>query len=192
MATKTLKYKWEGLAPLMVHNGDLASPFNEHARAIKTISGKRKKTDEDHEKMAKLEFLGSLYMGEKGPVMPGKCIDVVLLKAAKKNKEGPMVKAGAWCEENIPLEFDGPKDPEKMWKDGRFTDQRMVRVQQNKVLRTRPIFEKWALEVPVVIDTDVVPNDDTVDRWMDTAGAIIGLCEWAPRFGRFKATRLKK
>jgi hypothetical protein len=189
MALKKLKYSWTGTCSLMVHNGNLANPFNPFAKKMKEIAKKRKKTDDDLMKLAELEFLGSLYMGEKGPVIPGHCIDAVMLKAAKRSKEGPMVKAGLWCEENPPLKYKGPKDPEALYKDGRFTDQRMVRVQQNKVLRTRPRFDEWGLDVTITYDTEVIPDEATVDQWMATAGSYVGLCEWAPRLGRFEAVR---
>lgn len=53
---------------MLMHNGQLADPSNEWARAIKEISGKRAKTAADYEEMARLEWLGSLYLNQHGPI----------------------------------------------------------------------------------------------------------------------------
>jgi len=43
-----------------MHNGQLADPMNRFTKAIKEITGKRKKSDSDHMEISHLEFLGSL------------------------------------------------------------------------------------------------------------------------------------
>ena len=41
---------------LIMHNGQTADPLNPFSKAMKEISGKRKKTDTDYEAMANIEF----------------------------------------------------------------------------------------------------------------------------------------
>jgi len=61
-----------GTAPMLMHNIQLADPLNAIARAMKEISSKRKKTDEDQLRMAELEFKGGLYITDQlGPYVPG-------------------------------------------------------------------------------------------------------------------------
>ena len=45
MAWTTLTYKITGDAPLIMHNGDLANPLSKAAKALKQVTGKKKKTD---------------------------------------------------------------------------------------------------------------------------------------------------
>ena len=52
-------YKATGDVPLIMHNGRLANPFDKFARAMKVITAKRKKTDEELETLAWLEWQGS-------------------------------------------------------------------------------------------------------------------------------------
>ena len=53
----TLQLTIKGVSPLLLHNGQTANPLNKYARQLKAVSGKRNKTDEDFEAMAKIEFL---------------------------------------------------------------------------------------------------------------------------------------
>ena len=62
----------EGTAPLLMHNIRLADPLNPIAKAMKAISSKRKKTDDDLAQLARLEFEGGLYvLPDLGPYLPG-------------------------------------------------------------------------------------------------------------------------
>jgi len=72
---RTLKVEIIGTAPLIMHNGQTADPLNRYAKAMAEISGKRSKTEADLEQMAWLDFIGSLYMGTDGPVVPGRLIE---------------------------------------------------------------------------------------------------------------------
>ena len=53
----TVQIRFQGVSPLLCHNGQTADPRNAYSKAIKAISGKRKKTDSDYDEMARLEWL---------------------------------------------------------------------------------------------------------------------------------------
>jgi hypothetical protein len=111
----------EGTAPLLCHNIRLADPFDPIVRAIKEISGKRKKTDEDLQRMERLEFEGGLYLDENGPTMPGASIEKCLVEGARVTKQGKQVERGLIVTEmEIPLQYDGPRDVEGLWDDPQF------------------------------------------------------------------------
>jgi len=57
---QTITFEVRGNLPLLMHNSRLASPLDKYSKELKSISGKRKKTDEDHELMALIEARGSL------------------------------------------------------------------------------------------------------------------------------------
>lgn len=175
----------EGTTPTLMHNGQLADPLNKWSKAIKVISGKRKKTDSDHEEMARLEFLGGLYLDKNlAPCWPGENIKRMLVDAAKKSKSGPSAKIGLLVQGDFPLIYDGPKDANKLWEDERFRSRVSCKVQTSRVMRTRPIFRDWKLRITVQHDPDIV-NRDTVIEWIETAGRQIGLSDWRPDFGSF-------
>jgi len=183
-----LNFRIRGMAPLLMHNGQLADPSNEWSRAVKEISGKRKKTDADYEAMARLEWMGSLYLNHKGPIIPGRVLEGALIGkggAARKQRMGKQAAVGLYVVNNFPLEYDGPKDPEALWKDERFRSQELVVVGQARIMRTRPIFNEWEASVFFEVDTDFVNVDDAT-MWMSIAGRECGLMDWRPKYGRFE------
>ena len=50
-----LCFKIVGVAPLVMHNGELANPMSEGAKALKRVTGKKAKTDADHAEIARVE-----------------------------------------------------------------------------------------------------------------------------------------
>ncbi len=184
MAWQEMTYRLIGVAPLIVHNGQLADPLNQFSKELKKISGKRKKTDADFEQMAKLEFLGGLYMSKDGPVLPPDMLDSMILGAAKKFREGPLAKAGCFCVNTPRIEYDGPRVAEELWQDENFRFVKGVRVGQARVIRTRPWFQEWSLNVRYNVETSTV-NPSRLDEWLRTGGSIIGLGDWRPQYGRF-------
>src|SRR5262245_43664191 len=139
MAWQTLKYQLQSSAPLLMHNGQMANPTNMYAKMLKQVSSKRAKTDADYEEMARIEFMASLYMGEHGPIIPSYVIAPMLVAAAKKSKEGPAAKSGAFCLEHAMLDYDGPRIDQELWSDERFRHVALVRVGNARVARTRPV-----------------------------------------------------
>ena len=189
MAWQTVQYKWTSSAPLLMHNGQLADPMCKWTKSLKKISGKRNKTDADHEEMARLEFMGSLYLNADGPILPADVVDGIVQTAAKKTREGMTAKSGCFCSEHARLEYEGPRTAKELWEDERFRFASMVRVQQAHVVRTRPIFRDWSAVVTLSIE-DTLIDIEAVDGWMRVAGTQIGACDWRPKNGRFTAKRL--
>lgn len=189
MAWQKMQFRLTGDAPMIQHNGQTADPLNRFSKAMKAISGKRKKTDSDLEELARLEFLAGLYMSETGPMIPAMVLDACVIDAAKKSREGVLAKSGFFTVGNAPLEYDGPRTTDELWQDERFRLSVPVRVQQARVVRTRPIFNEWALTCTVQYE-DTVVNAATVAGWFSVAGTLVGLGDWRPRYGRFQAQRL--
>jgi hypothetical protein len=181
------EYHLKSVCPMLVHNGQLADPMNGFAKALKVITGKRSKTDADYEEMARIEFLGGLYMGEPedGPVIPPANIRGMLIRAARKRKEGKLAEAGIFILDNSPLIYEGPRDADSLWEDESFRDRQIVVVGRNRVARTRPIFNEWAANVKVTYDDDVL-NEAQLDEWFQIAGSIIGQGDYRPQYGRFE------
>lgn len=186
---KEKEYHLKSVGPMLMHNGHLADPTNKFAKAMKTISGKRAKTEADFEELARLEFLGGLYMGKNGaglvPVIPPQNVRGMLIRAARKRKEGKQAEAGIFILDNSYLEYEGPKDADALWEDESYRHRAIVVVGRNRVARTRPMFPEWEAKVKVTYDDEVV-SESQLDEWFDIAGHIIGLGDWRPQFGRFE------
>ena len=185
---KKLRFKITGDAPLLMHNGRLADNADEFAMAMKEISSNRKKTTADYEKLAQLEFLGGLYLGENNePIIPAHVMEAAIIGrggAARKDRMGKESAAGLWVIDDATLVYDGPKDPDELWQDKRFVNQSMVRIGPNRIKRTRPFFRKWTAEFELQFDPELL-NEEDVRRWVEVAGTQVGLMDWRPRFGRF-------
>lgn len=177
-----------GTAPLLMHNSRLANPLDPAAKALKKVTSKRTKTDEDHEELARLEHAGSLYFdADAGPYIPADNIWRALYDAAKKSKRGPKVKEGVFISTDInPLAYRGPRTIEGLWKDENFRHLASAKVSQQRVMRTRPIFREWRVDAEGVIDPAVIDLADLVSI-AETAGHLVGMGDWRPRFGRFTA-----
>ena len=74
---------------MLVQSDVLVNPFHEITRAMKAITKKRVKTDDDLRELSRLEFYGSLYYDDiLGPYLPGDNIVACLRDGAKRTKAG--------------------------------------------------------------------------------------------------------
>lgn len=182
---KTVTLTLIGYGGLVMHSGQLADPLNRFSRAIKAAAGRRTKTEADHEEVARLEFLGSLYLGADGaPCLPGEMLEACLQQGARKTKQGKQAAAGVIVEHNAPLIYDGPRTADGLWADERFRLRTPVKVAQARVMRTRPIFRAWRAVAEVEFNATLVDQRSVIE-WARAAGQQIGLGDWRPKFGRF-------
>ena len=185
---KTMKVKWTGLRPLLMHNAQLADPLNPIVRKIKEHTAKKtKKTDFDVEEIDRLSYIGSLYLSESGkPCIPSDNIERCIQLGAQKKRLGKDVAAAVLCADiEYELEYDGPKNAEAMYKNSRFVSRKSVAVAQSRVMRVRPMIPTgWVLKFELEYDESVINERAIIDA-MNDAGSLIGLGDWRPKFGRF-------
>jgi hypothetical protein len=176
-----------GIAPMIQHNIRLADPLDEYTKRLKGYTGKRKKTEDDLEEMAHIEFLGSLYYDdEEGVFIPARMVLGSLCKGATGIRGAKaLVQGGVLITHHVnPLIYNGPRDPEKLWADKNFRNTSAVRVQAARVMRTRPVFNEWSVQVPLTLDTEVLNMLD-FEQITERAGALAGVGDWRPQYGRF-------
>jgi hypothetical protein len=183
----------EGTNALLMHSARLSNPLDPMAKAMKKISGKRAKTDEDHLELARLEHGGSLYFDDEvGPYLPSDNIWRSLLDGGKKHKLGVKVKEGITFTTDVnPLHYKGPRTVAGLWGDENFRHTASVKVGMARVTRTRPMFAQWVTEAEGILDPNILDFDD-LKMIADTAGSVIGIGDWRPRYGRYTATVEKK
>lgn len=176
-----------GVAPALMQCDRLANPLDPLTIELKKLTGQRKKTEEIYRQIAELEFKANLYYDEAtGPYWPAQNIDRMFKDAATMSRRGKDVIRGIMClDEKNALLYDGPRTPDKLWKDGRFTDMRSVVVMRAKTIRCRPIFRNWECKFSIAYDEDIF-NEEAVGDIAGAAGRYIGLSMYRPRFGRFE------
>ena len=197
MSLKTIKIKISGLTPLMQHSDRASNPLSAISKEMKLITGKRKKTDEDHIALADLHYKAGIYWDDKvGVYIPDVMIKSCLAgvshgatKLAKKN-----FKASVFIEEEkIKLHYNGINKIKKLddlVKDDFFRDTRMGKLGTSKVIVTRPIFQDWWAEFSIEFDDEVINKTD-LKNIIYTAGKMAGLGAYRPDFGRFKFEEVK-
>ena len=81
-------------------------------------------------------------------------------------RAGRQVERGLFVLTNeASIRYDGPTDPEELWNDERFRDRRSVGIGQRRVMRTRPVFPEWSVEVEAELETAILSLDeDGADR----------------------------
>jgi hypothetical protein len=184
-----VRLQLQGVEPLLMHSDRLSDPLDPHAMALREVTSKRRKTDDDHREMARLEWRGSLYWSDRtGVYIPGRNIEKCLIEGARISRMGRQVERGLFVLSNeAKLEYDGPSDLDKLWADERFRDRRSVGVGARRVMRTRPLFPEWTTTVEAELDTAVLGLED-LKRIANEAGRQVGLGDFRPRYGRFLAT----
>jgi hypothetical protein len=189
---KVYRVTIEGAVPIVMHNGQTADPLNEYSKAIKAISGKRKKVDDDYEKMAALEWEAALYSDNTSEgrqiIISGHVVESCIVGGAKRSKMGTAAKTALYVDGDAKFFVDGKALLVNEIKGKpEFRLATPVKVGMARVVRTRPFFKNWTAEFVLNVMDDVA-NEDDVRSWIRDAGLYVGLCDWRPRYGRFKVT----
>lgn len=191
---KNLKYQIEGIATLLMHSDVTANPLHHFTKELKSLTGKRKKTDEDYEKIARVEFIASLYYKkDSGYYMPAKNVDATLLASAKMFKQGVLWKQAAFVENDSPFIFPQnmlPPDDLYDYENGLYRDMQTVKIGQAKTVRCRPAFNVWDFQISLIID-EAKLNEREVDQIVENAGKYVGICDYRPRYGKFNVKKIK-
>jgi len=184
---QVLKVRLCGASQMILHNGQTANPLNKFAKQLKAVSRKKNKTEDDMEELAKIEFLAGWYQNPAGAyTLPAHNIEATMLEGAKKNKNGKLIQSGAFVVDDPILVFPGSNlNPEELWKRGENALMVSVRVQRNRVMRTRPtVPQGWTTEVEIRFDPHIIEPPAIVQA-LEVAGLERGLGDWRPKYGRF-------
>lgn len=189
---EVLSLKFIGESPLMMHSEKGANPLDENVKYLKTITGKKKKTDEDHQEIARLDWQLGMYFDEKiGPYLPGINIRAAIVAGGKMNKLGTNLQKGTMIlEEMLKLEYDGPRTVDELWANSAFRDIRSVVVSQSRTMRCRPFFREWAVAFDILFDPKVIDKADVLMS-AENAGKFIGIGDFRPGKGNGICGRFK-
>lgn len=181
-----LKVTLTGVSPLMMHSSVLSNPMHPLTKEHKALTSKRKKTDEDHEAIAKSEWTASMYMDpQMGPYIPAMNIEATIMNGAKQQKLGTKFKSSVMVlEDKVPLQYNGPRNFEGLWGNPNHVDLRGVKVMAARIQRCRPVFPEWKVQFTLAYNPAVLDKRD-IQKAVEDSGVLVGLCEGRPRFGKF-------
>lgn len=182
----SIKLRLIGTKPLLLHNGRLANPMDPYARQLATASKPRKKTDVDYENIANAEMLGSIYEDDGLLAFPTSNVWRSIYDAAKSFRLGEDVKRALTPVSFLPpILIDNAEvkiEPFLQDPDNRYTT--TVKIQRNRVPRTRPIVYNWSMLHEFELSSDVI-DPGNLPQILNRAGRMVGLGDWRPTFGTF-------
>lgn len=172
------------MTPLLMHNGRLSNPMDPYTKRLKELTGARTKTDETHAAIMRAEFEGGLYWDEDlGPYLPAEMVEAGIKEGGRVSKNGKKIEAGVFImESRVRLDYEGPRSIDGLYP--KFSKVSGVRVQKNRVIRTRPCFHNWSATFTLQAVPDLV-NEEDIIRAIEDAGRVKGIGDWRPRCGRF-------
>ena len=175
-----------GTSAMLMHSDRLANPVDPATIKHQELTKSRTKTPEVHEAIMHSQFINSLYLDDNEKiVMPAQNIRKCLIEGARFHKRGKDVERGViFLSEYVPLEYDGPKAPEKLWEKKAFRDIRSVVIQRRRVMTCRPRFNDWACQIDIAFDPSLIDQNDLTVA-LTKAGDIVGIGDYRPLFGRF-------
>jgi len=190
-----MKFKVTGTTPLMMNNPQTVNPLNTFSKALKELTSKRTKTDEDMEEIFHLKFLASVYTNNRGQyIVPLDMIEQSLIAAARENKLGKKFERSVSVFGDAVLEFEHKNmTPEELYEDypELYVDIRPVGVQKVKVPTARAIFPEWSFETEIFFDETQL-NDSEVAYAFTVAGERYGLGTYRKKFGKFEVEEIKE
>ncbi len=193
-----IQAKIRGVRPLLMHNGAGVDSQTKQAKEKAALTKKKPQTDADKNAIARLDFVGGLYVDEAGKIIiPDVNLLAVIAAGAAKFRKGKDAKAGVLINDHGVFDFmdgkiknDGKGTVDKLWQSGKYTDRRRVVIQRAAIMKVRPVFNKWTCEFAFDID-DEICNTDDVKTWLEMGGKRAGLGDFRPQYGRFEVEKFK-
>jgi hypothetical protein len=192
---ESISLRFIGKAPLLMHNPRGVNTLDEMSKEVRSYTSKRKKTEEDVQTIARLEWeMGLYYERGIGPYIPGENVLKCLRDSGTLTRQGAaVVRATFLLDHMLPLrcatENGGSRwtqssSVQQLWENN-LKDYRRVGNQQNSVMRCRPMFPSWTLDLGLMVEPSVLSPEDLITI-AERAGQMTGLGDYRPRFGRFE------
>lgn len=180
-----------GVAPLLMHRPMTVNTLDPLSIELRQYTKKRTKTEDDHKTINRLDWEAGLYHDpELGPYLPAVNMEKCLEDAGKITKQGTTIKrAVVAATDKLPVQYRGPRGvngrgTQELW-DANLKDIRVVGNQKNRLMRCRPMFPAWSLDVPLYLELSLMDERD-LRAIAQRAGLMVGLGDYRPRFGRFE------
>lgn len=187
-----------GERPMLQHNGRMSNPLSAEARAMKALTSKKRKTDEDYLAMLTTEARGAVYETTDGLLgVPSQNLWRSLYDAATAFRRGADIKRALMVADGdgdlvVPLLIpqgragrSGEISVESFLSVPEHVDYRPVKVGQVRTMRARPkVPAGWTCTHHFDLLEDVIDPRDLAPI-IERAGRLVGLGDWRPTFGTF-------
>jgi hypothetical protein len=160
--------RWIGLRPMLMNNGRGVDRLNPLVKELSELNTKRSKdfSDADFERRDWLQWHIAIYESEGRLMVPTENIERV--------------------------KHDGPNDIEQLYDLPQYKLRVAVVINKTRVMKVRVMVPTpWSIEFTVEFDRTVIKNKEAVLTAMRNGGALIGLNDWRPKYGRFLVEELK-
>lgn len=178
----------------MLNNPQTVNPMNEYSKALKELTSKRSKTDEDQNEIFHIKFLSSCYVNTKGQyILPANMISKSFEAGARENKLGAKFQRSVFVFEDCLLKFpENGCTPEELWTNWseKYVDIRPVGIQKSKIVTARMIVPEWSVEGELVYDESQL-NKSEVWLAMTNAGLRYGIGTYRQCYGRYRIEEIK-
>lgn len=185
---KNLKVTWKGITPLIMHSCKCVNPLHPISIELKKYTSKKKKTEEDLIKIADLEWEAGAYWDDAiGLYIPAENVEATLRNGGVANKQGKNIQK--YCDVTdiyIPFAYGENLTKEELISKFEYRDTRVMVVQRNRVIRTRPRFDQWVISFNLRYNETKI-DLQTIINAMEYAGSYVGLCDSRPKYGKFVA-----
>lgn len=178
---KQINVKIKGLTPLILCNGRTANPLDPYAKKMKEINSIRKKQERHYQELSDIEWEAYLYWDDElGVYMPSQNLFAMLIKGSKKLKLGPFITA-AMVNTPIgcPIITKNGKNLVALQASPENRFQNLVTINRAKIVKTRPIFKNWEMEIPLELD-DSMLSVEQLKQIFTLCGKMIGMGDWRP------------
>ena len=189
---KTVKFQVEGVQPLMLNNPQVVNPFNKYSMALKPLTSKRKKTEQDNIQIYRLQFESSLYMKGGKYIIPSDHFWKSICNAAKEQRLGAKFERSFQIFNDAELDFpEKDMTPEELYNEGSHVDIRDTVISgKSRVPTCRAIFAQWKTTIECWFDETQIDKSDLV-RIAEVAGLRYGVGTYRKKFGRFTVKEIK-
>ena len=204
MALYKVRGTLTGVTPIQLQNFKYQHPSEPLYKIRTPISQKRKKTEEDHITLSKLDFLMSChwqiddtddcdcivdsngnvsFAGFKNPYMPAEMLRKSIRNSAKalNNRKGSAFDRGVTVTEDMIFDYDGPKDCNGMWDDKLWVRLRGER-SGSLIWITRVKIPEWSVNFSLTCDTSQVELTE-LETMLKASGKYSGVGSYRPENG---------
>lgn len=187
---ETIRYRIEGVEPLLLNNPQTVDVFNEYSKLKTVITNKKKKTDDDIIELRRLEVLSKTYFDENiGVYVPSKWMGAQIASngwARVKIKKSDIRACVFSVEPKIKLHYTGMdkvKTVDDISNNPQFVKTMLLKQGQSKLAKCSPIFNDWHFESAIEFDPAMI-DKTTLIRLMDYGAAYNGFGDFRPTYGR--------
>jgi hypothetical protein len=193
-----------GTRPMLQHSSRLANPLDPYARALKALTAKRRRTDEEDAEIMRLEARGGCWETPEGLLgVPTAAAWRSIKDAATAFRLGKDVERALLYEDvvvplivtdvsdvMVPMSDEGDVETVSAddWIAGANVDYRSVKMPGTgrRVMRARPIIPAgWRCTHTFELLEDVINARDLAPV-LQRAGRLVGIGDWRPTYGTYE------